>query len=39
MWTAWIQRQPRWLAVVISAAGLLALAAVALGAWLLFNQV
>jgi uncharacterized protein (TIGR02611 family) len=39
MWTAWIQRQPRWLAVLISAAGLLALAGVAVGAWLLFNQV
>ncbi|MFZ0043795.1 MAG: TIGR02611 family protein [Solirubrobacteraceae bacterium] len=35
VWTAWLRRQPRWLAVVVGAAGLLVLAAVAAGAWVL----
>jgi uncharacterized protein (TIGR02611 family) len=34
-WTAWLQSQPRWLGVLVGAVGLLALAAVAVGAWLL----
>jgi uncharacterized protein (TIGR02611 family) len=32
-WTAWIQRQPRWLAILIGAIGLVPFAAAAVGAW------
>ena len=35
-WTAWLRSQPRWLGALVGAVGLLALAAVAVGAWLLF---
>jgi uncharacterized protein (TIGR02611 family) len=35
-WTAWLQSQPRWLGALVGAVGLLALGAVAVGAWLLF---
>jgi uncharacterized protein (TIGR02611 family) len=35
-WTAWLESQPRWLGALVAAVGLLALAAVAVGAWLLF---
>jgi uncharacterized protein (TIGR02611 family) len=34
-WAAWIQRQPRWLAIAVGAAGLFVLGAVALGIYLL----
>jgi uncharacterized protein (TIGR02611 family) len=34
-WTAWLSRQPRWLAVLVGALGLIVLAAVAWGAWTL----
>jgi uncharacterized protein (TIGR02611 family) len=37
-WTAWLQSQPRWLGVLVGAVGLLALAVVAAGAWLLLGQ-
>jgi uncharacterized protein (TIGR02611 family) len=33
--TAWIRRQPRWLTVLVAVVGLLVLAAVAVGVWLL----
>jgi uncharacterized protein (TIGR02611 family) len=35
-WTAWLRRQPRWLAVLMGALGFVILAAVAVGAWVLF---
>jgi uncharacterized protein (TIGR02611 family) len=34
-WTAWLGRQPRWLTALVGALGLIFLAAVAGGAWLL----
>jgi uncharacterized protein (TIGR02611 family) len=34
-WTGWLGRQPRWLSVLVGAVGLIALGAVAAGAWLL----
>jgi len=34
-WTAWLGRQPRWLGLLVGAVGLITLAAVAAGAWLL----
>jgi uncharacterized protein (TIGR02611 family) len=34
-WTAWLKRQPRWLTVLVGALGLVVLAAVAWGAWVL----
>jgi uncharacterized protein (TIGR02611 family) len=37
-WTAWLARQPRWLGALVGAVGLVTLAAVAVGAWLLFGQ-
>jgi uncharacterized protein (TIGR02611 family) len=37
-WTAWLRRQPRWLSVLLGAAGLIALGALAAGAWLLFGK-
>jgi hypothetical protein len=37
-WTAWLGRQPRWAGAVVGALGLVTLAAVAVGAWLLFGQ-
>ena len=38
-WTAWAQRQPRWVAAVVSGAGLLMLAGLAAGAWWMFDQI
>jgi uncharacterized protein (TIGR02611 family) len=35
-WTAWLGRQPRWVAAVVGAVGLIALAAVAAVGWFLF---
>jgi uncharacterized protein (TIGR02611 family) len=35
-WTAWLERQPRWLAALLGAVGLITLGAVAVGAWVLF---
>jgi uncharacterized protein (TIGR02611 family) len=35
MWTAWLERQPRWLTVMIGAAGLIVVTVVAVGAWML----
>ena len=32
-WTAWLARQPRWVAVLVGGIGLVVLAAVALGIW------
>jgi uncharacterized protein (TIGR02611 family) len=37
-WTAWLERQPRWVSALVGAVGLIALAAVAGGGWLLVNQ-
>ena len=37
-WTAWLRRQPRWLGVLLGAVGLIALGAVAAGAWLLVGN-
>jgi uncharacterized protein (TIGR02611 family) len=37
-WTAWLGRQPRWLGVLLGAVGLIALGAVAAGAWLLLGN-
>jgi uncharacterized protein (TIGR02611 family) len=37
-WTAWLGRQPRWLSVLLGAAGLLTLGAVVAGAWLVATQ-
>ena len=37
-WTAWLGRQPRWLGVLLGAVGLIALGAVAAGAWLLVGN-
>jgi uncharacterized protein (TIGR02611 family) len=37
-WTAWLERQPRWLGALIGAVGLITLGAVALGAWLLVGK-
>jgi uncharacterized protein (TIGR02611 family) len=34
-WTEWLKRQPRWLTVLVGAMGLLVVAAVATGAWVL----
>lgn len=34
-WTAWLGRQPRWLTVIVGAAGLIVFAVVAVGAWML----
>ena len=34
-WTAWVERQPRWLSVLVGALGLIVLEAAAIGAWLL----
>jgi uncharacterized protein (TIGR02611 family) len=34
-WAAWLKRQPRWLTVLLGAAGLVILAAVAFGVWVL----
>jgi uncharacterized protein (TIGR02611 family) len=34
-WTAWLKRQPRWLTVLVGALGLVVLAAVAWGVWML----
>jgi uncharacterized protein (TIGR02611 family) len=34
-WTAWLRRQPRWLSALVGALGLIVLAAVAWGAWML----
>jgi uncharacterized protein (TIGR02611 family) len=34
-WTAWLRRQPRWLTLLVGAGGLIVLAAVAGGAWVL----
>lgn len=34
-WTAWITRQPRWLAVLVGGIGLVAVVAVAVGVWTL----
>jgi uncharacterized protein (TIGR02611 family) len=36
-WTAWIERQPRWLTILVGGIGLLVFAAVALGIWSLAN--
>ena len=32
-WTAWLGRQPRWLAVLLGAVGLIIIGAIAVGAW------
>ena len=32
-WTAWLARQPRWVAVLVGAIGLVILAAIAVGGW------
>lgn len=37
-WTAWLGRQPRWLAVLVGAVGLIIIAAVAVGAWALIGK-
>ena len=37
-WTGWLGRQPRWLAALVGAVGLITLAALAAGAWLLFGK-
>jgi len=37
-WTAWIGRQPRWLVVLVVAVGLVILAAIAAGAWILISD-
>ena len=34
-WTAWVERQPRWLTVLLAAVGLIVLGAFVAGAWLL----
>lgn len=34
-WAAWVERQPRWLSVLVGAVGLLVLAAAATAGWLL----
>jgi uncharacterized protein (TIGR02611 family) len=34
-WAAWLKRQPRWLTVLLGAVGLVILAAVAFGVWVL----
>jgi uncharacterized protein (TIGR02611 family) len=34
-WTAWLKRQPRWVAVLVGTLGLVIVAAAAVGAWLL----
>ena len=36
-WTAWIERQPRWLTILAGGTGLLVFAAVAVGVWSLAN--
>src|ERR1700748_23996 len=37
-WTAWLGRQPRWLSVLLGAVGLMALGAIAVGAWILVGK-
>ena len=37
-WTAWLARQPRWLSVSVGAVGLITLAVIGVGAWLLFGR-
>jgi hypothetical protein len=37
-WTAWVGRRPRWLIALVGAVGLIALAAVAAGAWFLVGK-
>ena len=37
-WTAWLGRQPRWLAVLLGALGLIILAAAAVSAWVLVGK-
>ncbi len=37
-WTAWLRRQPRWLAVLAGGVGLVFIAAVAVGAWVLVSK-
>jgi uncharacterized protein (TIGR02611 family) len=37
-WTAWLRRQPRWLAVLAGAVGLIIIGAVALEAWVLVGR-
>jgi hypothetical protein len=32
-WTAWIERQPRWLTIAVGGIGLVVVASVAVGAW------
>lgn len=36
-WTAWLKRQPRWVALLVGALGLIVFAAAAAGAWLLLR--
>jgi uncharacterized protein (TIGR02611 family) len=37
-WTAWLGRQPRWLAVLVGALGIIIIGAVAVGAWVLIGK-
>jgi len=37
-WTAWLGRHPRWLSALVGAVGLIALGAVAAGAWFLVGK-
>ncbi len=37
-WTAWLGRQPRWLAVLVGGVGIIIIAAVAVGAWVLIGK-
>lgn len=36
-WTAWVARQPRWVQALVGLAGMLLLAAIAAGAWLVYR--
>ncbi len=36
-WTAWIERQPRWLTILVGGIGLIVFAAVVVGVWSLAN--
>jgi uncharacterized protein (TIGR02611 family) len=36
-WTAWVTRRPRWIQAIIGLAGLVFLAAIAYGAWLIYR--